>query len=1269
MFEIEGKDISELSDSDLRSLIGLLCEADLRSMKLPTAGVTWGGHQNAKDGGIDVRVELMSSVYSDGFIPRSNTGYQVKKPDMPRSAIFKEMMVNGEPKQAIKDLIALNGAYIIVSSQGSTADSALKDRKDTMQEVVENFSHTSNFKVDFYDRERIAGWVRSFPALSIWVREKIGRPIRGWRTFGNWARSPGGLKEEYILDEQIRLYSSGNSHFDGLSALEGLNKLRSILERPKSNIRLVGLSGVGKTRLVQALFDNRIGSSPLNPSTVFYTDISDGPNPDPCTLAQRLVNLNSHATVIVDNCPPDLHNRLVAVGGEPNSLLSIVTVEYDVREDQPEETEVFRLEPASKELISHILKLRFSHLSEVNARTIAEFSGGNARIAIALANTVKRGENLAGLRDNVLFNRLFEQRNEPNFRLLQAAEVCSLVYSFDSSINETDSNELIILGSVVGMSTQPIYENVSELIRRDLVQKRSIWRAVLPHAIANKLAQRALENIPINIICNTFENGENERLLKSFSRRLSFLHDSEEAKEISNRWLNEGGLLGSVSNLNEFGISLLKNIAPVNQELVLASIEKVLLLEEANTFFSRDNPNYNEFTRLLCSIAYEQDYFERSSNLLCLFALSERPDENYNSIRKMLKTLFQLYLSGTKATPEQRLIIIDKLVVSNIHNERELGLLLLEVALKTDSFISDHYFEFGAHSRDYGLQPTTMKEIQHWYKVFIKYSLKLIMNQSPVSNKVKVILGRKFGSLWLKTRLYDELELCANKISEKGFWGEAWVAVKSVKKRNQETLDSSIESRLDELDKILKPTSLIEHVRLYVLSEDSFALVDTFDEKNSDDEDIKIEENAKSLGIEVGSNQEILKELLPDIICCKNWVMFNFGQGLAEGLLSSDLIWEEFISQLTTLERTTINYQVIRGFLSALSKNNPNLCNRILDDALTKKITAEVFPLLQTSIEIDESGVKRLIESLESGSSPIWQYSNLAYGRVHETINDGDFYKMIKLISSQSNGLEVAIKILHMRLHGQKKNEQHNKTIIGLGQELLSMYEFQRKTSRNDRSDYELSEIIKASYVTNSSIENAKILGDKLLKGFMSYDIYPWNYSRVLEALASTQPQAFLETFLESNEDNREVDTLFLDDLRTRANPISKINREVIIEWCESSPETRYLLLARVIMPYYKCKESNKLQWTPLALEILENFNEPIEILDTFKYSFLPRSWSGSLAAVMERRLPLIYELKEHQDRSVVNWAIKQQVELDGSIRQTRENELNEERRRNERFE
>ena len=66
----------------------------------------------------------------------------------------------------------------------------------------------------------------------------------------------------------------------------------------------------------------------------------------------------------------------------------MITVEYDIREDQPEGTEVFELEPSSIDLIEKLAKHRFPHLSPVDLRTIAEFSGGNARIAIALAGTI-----------------------------------------------------------------------------------------------------------------------------------------------------------------------------------------------------------------------------------------------------------------------------------------------------------------------------------------------------------------------------------------------------------------------------------------------------------------------------------------------------------------------------------------------------------------------------------------------------------------------------------------------------------------------------------------------------------------------------------------------------------------------------------------------------------------------------------------------------------------------------------------------------------------
>jgi hypothetical protein len=81
MLEITGQDIAALNDEDLRSLVGRLCEAELRAAGLTTSSVTWGGNQNAPDGGIDVRVALSAEIQAVKFLPRADIGFQVKKTD------------------------------------------------------------------------------------------------------------------------------------------------------------------------------------------------------------------------------------------------------------------------------------------------------------------------------------------------------------------------------------------------------------------------------------------------------------------------------------------------------------------------------------------------------------------------------------------------------------------------------------------------------------------------------------------------------------------------------------------------------------------------------------------------------------------------------------------------------------------------------------------------------------------------------------------------------------------------------------------------------------------------------------------------------------------------------------------------------------------------------------------------------------------------------------------------------------------------------------
>jgi len=1140
-----------------------------------------------------------------------------------------------------------------------------------MKEALSDYSNATKLKVDFYDRERVASWVRSHPSLILWVRDKIGRTIQGWRAYGNWTMSPGGLEEEYILDGHIRIHNSANHKSDGLSAVDGINEIRNILSRPSSSVRLVGLSGVGKTRLLQALFDERIGDNPLNQSQVFYSDITDSPNPDPRGFAERLIALRLRSILAVDNCPPDLHRRLTSVCSAFGSLVSLITVEYDVREDQPEETEVFHLEPASIELIEKVIHKRFSHISQIDSHTIAEFSGGNARIAIALANTIRQGENITNLKDNELFLRLFLQRNESNKVLLKSAEVCSLVYSFDGQTVEGDDAELAILGSLAGMSVSEIYENVSELKRRDLVQQRSIWRAVLPHAVANRLAKRALENIPQSKIINVFERCGSERLLKSFSRRLGYLHDSEIAKEISNKWLSEGGFIGDVCHLNDLGMDIFENIAPIDPESTIIAIERVLRKDGAEFFFSRDNNNYIKITRILVSIAYDKDLFERSCKLLCRFALSESPKENNHSIRKLLKSLFYLYLSGTHATVEQRAGVIKRLVDSNSSDKIELSISLLGASLESWHFTSHHNYEFGTRSRDYGFFPSSREDINHWFKTFIEYVVTLAISDNQIASKAKELLAEKFRGLWIRADMYDDLEIAAKKISSTGLWADGWIAVRNTKRFDGKRMNPETLSRLNDIDKILEPRTLIERAKLYALTSQRNALdlVDAIEDEEERTSEVfqRVEKITRNLGREIGEHYDALKELMPNLLSTDGARLFSFGKGLADACTNPEKIWCDFCEQLTIIDKSQRNYQVLGGFLSVVSEKDTELSEALLNKAVTDEVLASVYPWLQTCVEINSSGIERLKLSLRLDTAPIGQYRSLAYGRIFENISDYDLSELLKLISTKPGGDELAINILEMKIACYPEKDNTSNCIVYAGQELLINYKFSREDKRGYQSDYELANTIRVCFAGESGEAKAKVLCNRLAEAFLNYDIHFMDYGDVLEALAEIQPLVFLDAFL--REDISTDYRVGRDLSEYGGDPISKIDDETFIKWCEINPIVRYPIAASAIIPYRKREKDNLLEWTPLALKIIANSSDPIVILEEFKSSLRPMSWSGSRADIMQYRLSLISDLKKHEDALVADWAYKEEKVFGEEIRLEREWELKRESGRNERFE
>lgn len=1259
-FEITGDDIAQLNDTDLRNLIGMLCEADYRFSGMCVSGIRYSGHQDAKDGGIDVMVENENAPPNTSFVPRNISGFQVKKPSMSASEITSEMKPDGQLRSKIKNLIKQHGAYIIVSSGSTVTETAYDDRIKAMREAVANEDGHESLKVDFLDRGRIATWVRSHPSMILWVRKRIGREVQGWQPYGNWSKAPGDVKEEYILDEKLRLFDGTKPKDEGVSVSEGLSSLRQKLSVPATSVRLAGLSGVGKTRLVQALFDDKIGSDALNPSLAFYTDMSDGPQPDPRTFAEQLSQTSERAIIIVDNCPPELHRKMAEVCTKAKSGISLLTVEYDVKDDIPEETQVFRLQTASIEVIEKIISTRYPHISQVDASAIANFSDGNARVAIALASTFKSGETLSDFRDEQLFERLFWQRNGRDDDLLKAAEACSLLYSFEGT-DTGAASELATLGKLVEKSADELFRHVKDLKDRDLIQSRSKWRAVLPHAIANRLAKRALETISKDKIHEILTCSNNERLIKSFTRRLSYLHDSEVAEEIVSEWLAADGWIGeAIFDLNEFGMEVLQNITPVCPIKVLNIIEHAANdSEKGERFASKENPKFNQFVKLLRHLAYEAKTFHRSASLIARFAASEEKDENNNSIRDCLKSLFFAYLSGTHASLQDRAEFIEELLSSDDIKMQELGLLALDAALEAWHFSSHYEFSFGARPRDYGYYPRG-QDVLKWYETFIKICTDHALSNKPTAYKAKKVLAGKMRGLWTQAKAFDALENSVSAIRKTQSWNEAWISSNSILKFDSKGMPKDILERLHALRETLKPNDLENLARTYALTDQHF-LWDLEDDFDDEEEDAskgfrRAEEKTREVGSMLAQDEVVLDKLLPELVSTSNSRLYNFGQGLGNGCSDKKGLWQKLHKQVVDMPEDQRHINLMCGFLSICAKDEPDTHDKILDEILYDDVLGCWLPIFQTTSQIDQKALKRLHDSLKRNKVDIGEYSHIAWGRVHESIEDDDLAGLLKEILKKENGYFPVAEILKMRFHQKKDSSLHSSQLLSVARATLSACDFSGGRRGHDLMDYDLAEIAIVCLSEKGHGKEVKEICDNVCEAIVANRVYGSSLKKYMATLSEKQPLIFLESFL----GNREISDfkrsrIFSSNFERGENPLNRISDQTLIDWCDQDLENRYPLIADAIQPFEKCAETGNMVWRKIVYSLLEKAPDLKSILDNLTGSIRPGGWSGSLADILQTRLTLFEELKDHPNEEVRSWSKGQLSSLRREIESTRE--------------
>ncbi|WP_316246643.1 hypothetical protein [Salmonella enterica] len=330
IFDIEKDELLRLSDAQLEELIARLAEAEIAALGHSPAWVSWSGSINAPDGGIDIHVRVPADKLSTGFLERPDTILQAKKHSMPRASIKKEMLTGRRLSSTLAEQAKKGGSYIIVSLGDDCSPVMQKDRLKAMQDAVENDPNSGNIHLNFYDRSKLAQWLRQHPSIMLWVKDKLGQGYSGWQPYGAWSNPPQGAVDTFISAPGVTVtLPSGKG--TKLNLEDAINPMRDLIRSTAKAVRITGLSGVGKTRIVQALFDETIGTGALDRTVVIYVDTGAEPTPSATAMLDRLIAEGRYAIMILDNCPSELHSLLASKVSTSGNKVSLVTIEYDIR--------------------------------------------------------------------------------------------------------------------------------------------------------------------------------------------------------------------------------------------------------------------------------------------------------------------------------------------------------------------------------------------------------------------------------------------------------------------------------------------------------------------------------------------------------------------------------------------------------------------------------------------------------------------------------------------------------------------------------------------------------------------------------------------------------------------------------------------------------------------------------------------------------------------------------------------------------------------------
>ena len=1231
-FEVTGEHIAVLNERTLPELLRRLLSAEAQAHNLLESGIHVASGITIADGGEDGRITWQGGPPRTQFLPYRHCQFQLKACEISPTEAGGDVLTK---ESAVKDMVAsvlqAGGHYIMLCSH-SYVQKEIEKRERRIREAIRSAGlNIRDEQVDFRDADQIAGWANRHPSVATWVKEHtqpgtIG-PFRSWK---HWVGRPEHDGSPWVEDERL----------PDLSA-----HLREQLTEPRKVFRIVGPSGVGKSRLAL----EAIGRTDDEASTLFLSDIvlyaveSEVGAEAINRGVQTLADTGQRAIVVVDDCAPETHQILAGMVLHSGSRLSLATIDDEISTGTLDQT-TFEVGEAPSSVTEVIINRVSPGLPSEDRDRLARFSRGFPKIAILVARAWTAPRPIAYAADDHLVNAFVLGRSPREPDLLLKAAMLLATFGLVKMEHPGGGQAGEVAGLGRDLSAEDLSFAIEELYNRGVARRRGRAVVLQPRPIAMGLAERQWRQWGPAKWDQVLTGDTSPNLKVAAALQLALLNTTDVARHVVQHVCRIGGPFDGIEGLSTTRhAEVLSALAEVDPEVVADQIERSLSDVDDLSVVTGDVRRHLVWA--LEKIAFRPDSFEDGASLLLRLAVAENEMWN-NNATGLFKALFPVLLGNTGADGKARLVVLDEAGATDDPTQGAIVVEALIAATKIDHFSRTLGAE--AHGSRPALvpwQPETRDDLAQYVEECTTRLARFAMRDDKLGVYARSGLARNLRGL-VRGGFIDVVDHAVRQVAAlAGHWPEALESLARCLTLDAEKMDKASVSRIESL--VAEMTAdAASRVRFLVTEMPPRYLCD---KKMSLEECRRRQgEAVRDLAAEIAMQPAVLTAVLPHLSCGRQRMSYVFGTALAD-LGDSRWDWlEPIILAAVNTPEDERNFELLSGYLTGMARKCLEVVDSFKQRAARSPELAPALPLVCWRLGITSSDIELVMRALEADLLPPWGLMQWTFGGVLARVPASAVAPFFdRMLDHSGEAFDVAVNLMGMYAYGAPEKLEDMRSQIRKCAKNLTRWERSLWSPESDDHFGQLMEwMLNKGRSDRDACATALALATALVK--VEDDGDEWRIKPVVPTLLSCFPEIAWpligQTIVSDPQRARRME-LFLGDrfsFDRDENPgLLYLPVDTLFAWCHAHPERAPAFVA-TMTPFLTTfnVEVSERALHPVMARLFDEFGDLDEVLRAADRNIFTFSWSGSITdyyALYEA--PLITLRDQHPKPKVRRWA------------------------------